>query len=422
MSGIDWDALSPVEQSEASVLAGVLSDNDLLDELGLTVDDFLSPRFANTWELMLRLRMQGQPVDPIGLGHHQPANLSLFWDLTSLSYTDPLFHADIVRQSATRRKLAISSIKIKSLAENVEMPLSDVEDECRAAVDAAIGLRLGSAPRSGDLVAAVLADIGKSEPAYRTPWPKLTQGIRGLRDGGLYIIGARPGVGKSALALQMATMMETYGHVGFFSLEMPKEEVTKRLISQQTEIAYAMIDGGRALPDWAAERVAKWQATYPGRILFDDRGEVTVSDIRAQVRTWVRQHGDLHCIVVDYLQLMSGSKAVGASRVEAVGEISRQLKLIARDFGIVVIALSQLNRNPEQRADKVPAMSDLRESGSIEQDADVIMLMHREMSLSDNPQAPQFVDLIVAKNRQGRTGKITLDWEGEFMRATGGQL
>ena len=280
---------------------------------------------------------------------------------------------------------------------------------------------MGSAPSSDDVARSVIANIGRTLPGFATPWPRLSQSIRGIRRGGMYVIGARPGVGKSAIALQMARALEHAGHVGFFSLEMSKEEVTKRLIAQDTGLAYTMIDGTSQLPEYAQNRVSAWLHQYSGRILFDDRGGLSISDIRAQVRTWSRDEATRPVgIVVDYLQLMTASKGLGADRVAAIGEISRQLKLIARDFDIVVIALSQLNRNPEQRADKVPALSDLRESGSIEQDADVVILLNRDMTITGNEE--RFIDLIIAKNRQGPTGMIDLVWEGEFMRATGGEI
>ena len=412
----DWNALSPVEQAEASVLAGALRDNDLIDGLGLGVDDFLNPRFSVIWEHMLTLHRAGEVVDAITVGTRHPEQAASIWQITDLSYTSPEFHAEIVREHATRRKLTMASVKVRTLAEDPNIPLADVEEQARAAVDAAVGVNVGTAPASGDVVASVIAGIGKAEPAFRTPWNKLTSGIRGFRRGGLYVVGARPGIGKSVVALQCARALEEYGHVGYFTLEMAKDEVTKRLISQETEIAYSMIDGARALPDWAAERIEMWRAQYPGRILFDDRGTISVGDIRSQARTWAREY-DLSGLVVDYLQLMAGTGSTrGADRVAVVGEISRQLKLIARDFDIPVIALSQLNRNSEQRADKMPALSDLRESGSIEQDADVVILLHRDMDLTSTVERPE-IDFIVAKSRQGPTGMQTYEWQGEFMRA-----
>jgi replicative DNA helicase len=411
----DWNALSPTEQAEASVIAGALRDNDLLDSLSLGPDDFLNPRFSLIWEHMVAIHMAGEVVDPITVGTRHPEQAPAIWQITDLTYTSPEFHAEVVREAATRRKLMLASVKVRTLAEEVNRPLSEIEEEARAAVDAAVGIKVGTAPSSGDVVASVIAGIGKAEPAFRTPWNRLTSGIRGFRRGGLYVIGARPGVGKSVVALQCARMLENYGHVGYFTLEMGKDEVSKRLIAQETEVAYSMIDGARQLPDWAAERIEQWRAQYPGRILFDDRGSLTIGDIRSQVRTWAREH-DLAGVAIDYLQLMTGSSTRGADRVAVVGEISRQLKLLARDFDIPVIALSQLNRNPEQRADKMPALSDLRESGSIEQDADVVILLHRDMDLTSTVERPE-IDFIVAKSRQGPTGMQTFEWQGEFMRA-----
>lgn len=426
------DVGSTAHEAERYVLsAWMISVDAVWESLAMmTVHDFAEIRHEIIAETIVALANEGKPTDPIAVTDALAERKDLdhvgagyVFDLNGYAAThlNVSYYAEIVHENGRRRMMLQAGDVVKALANDMTLNSNDILERAREAVDQAAGLDTSIVDESSeDLIVDVLSKIGKEEPAFRTPWPKVTNVTRGLRRGGLYIVAARPGVGKSVVALQMATALEVYGYVGFFTLEMPKHEVVKRLISQQTELAYAMIDGGRDLPPYAKERIAEWRESYPGRILFDDRPGRSILDIRAQVRTWHRKY-PMVGIVIDYAQLMTGGER-GQSRVDIVGEISRQAKLIAREFDVPVIMLSQLNRKSEERADKMPAMSDLRESGSLEQDADVVLLLHRDMSLSNDPNERAFIDFIFAKNRQGVTGKVELDWEGEFMRATGGRM
>lgn len=213
---------------------------------------------------------------------------------------------------------------------------------------------------------------------------------------------------NTSVSIDIALTLAKYGNVSYSSLEMPERELHFRAMSVGAWIHHAMLEAPHPLPNWAAERLDQWQATQPMRIAFDDRGTVTVNDIRTQARS-VARLGKLSGVVVDYLQLISGS--ADQRRLDVVTEASRQLKLLARDLECPVIALSQLNRASESRADRMPALADLRESGAIEQDADVVMLLHRELQGGDSNQ----IDLIVAKNRHGATQTLHAEWHGEFM-------
>lgn len=428
------EAGNPVVEAERYVLSSWLSSTDAVwDALTvLQVDDFAEIRHEILAETIVTLARDGKPTDAVAVTDALAAAKTL--DHVGAAYvfellgyatttTNVTFYAELVHANGRRRAVMQAGDVLKGMASDNALGAAELLERARDVVDRAAGLDTEAVDRtSEEAIDDVLARIGKEEPAFRTPWPKLTRGIRGFRRGGLYVIGARPGIGKSAIALQIATALEQYGYVGFFSLEMPEVEVTKRLIAQQTGLAYAMIDGGNRLPDYAETRIAEWREQYPGMILFDDTPGRSIADVQTKVRTWSRKY-PMAGIVIDYLQLMTGvSENRNASRVDIVGEMSRRAKLIAREFDIPVFLLSQLNRKSEDRADKVPAMSDLRESGSIEQDADVVMLLHRDTSLSSDPNEAQFIDLIIAKSRQSGTGKVELTWEGEFMRATGGLL
>lgn len=385
----------------------------------IQMDDFASPRHETIMRALCSLANMGDPTDVIALSNQLArdgeleriggdAYLFSLTDYASTSYNAG-FYAEIVHEQGRRRALAQAGDAIRMLADDPTVELGHTIEAARHQVDRAAGITRDESEDSLTTLEAVVAGIGHTVPALATPWPKLSEQIRGFRRGGLYIVGARPGVGKSVVALQCANALEAYGNVGYFTLEMGRREVMKRLISQNTGIAHSMIDGDNPLPDWAQARVDEWAATYNGNLLFDDRGSLTVGQMRATIRGWVRDY-KLSGVVVDYLQLMTGDPR--QPKIAQITEISRELKVMAREFDIPIIALSQLNRASEGRHDKRPALADLRESGSIEQDADVVLLLYRDTTDPDSE-----LEIIVAKNRQGPTGNVHLGWEGGFMRA-----
>jgi len=385
----------------------------------IQMDDFASPKHETIMRALCSLANMGDPTDVIALTSQLArdgeldrvggeAYLFSLTDYATTSYNAG-FYAELVHEQGRRRAIDNAGDSIRMMSHDWTVGLDHVIEAARKNLDNAAGIKRDESEDSLTTLDAVIAGIGHTPPAFSTPWPELNQKIRGFRRGGLYIVGARPGVGKSVVALQCAHALEAYGNVGYFTLEMGRGEVMKRLISQNTEIAHSMIDGDSPLPDWAKERVDSWAATYNGNLLFDDRGSLTVGQMRATIRGWVRDY-NLSGVVVDYLQLMSGDPR--QPKIAKITEISRELKVMAREFNIPIIALSQLNRASESRHDKRPALADLRESGSIEQDADVVILLHRDLTDPDSE-----LEMIVAKNRQGPTGTVYLRWEGEFMRA-----
>lgn len=404
--------LSPSQWAELAVLAGVLWKNDVLDEITLDDADFENPLWADTYGLMRQLHSEGKPITAIGLGSIWPKHQVFFFEITShVSISDAMaaeHYAEQVREAATRRRLEAAGFEVSRLAKRGDVALSTVEDTARKMVDEACGVQQGRIELSHEIAASVVANIGRSVKALPTPWGGLTRIIRGFRGGALYLLAARPALGKSALALQMARGLEKFGHVLFFTLEMGREEVATRLIAQETQVPLPVIEGLSPMQPHMQAKIDQWQAGYEGRIIFDDTASITMAEIRSRARTVARTM-PLSAIVIDYLQLVGGMKPGEDLRVH-VTNLSREAKLLARDFDVPVIALSQLNRNSEHRADKRPAMSDLRESGSLEQDADVVMLLHRH-------EDQQLLELIVAKQRQGPTLSTDLMWHGEFTLA-----
>src|SRR6185312_14581972 len=242
---------------------------------------------------------------------------------------------------------------------------------------------------------------------------ELTNGLHG---GQLIIVAARPGLGKSTLALDFARSATITKKMPtlFFSLEMGRSEIATRLLAAESSIPmHTLRKGNMDQRDWA--RLANTRGEIADAPLYiDDSPNMTLVEIRAKCRRLSQRVG-LKLVIIDYLQLMTSGKKV-ENRQQEVSEFSRALKLLAKELDVPVVALSQLNRNAEARADKKPALSDLRESGSLEQDADIVILLHRETGLErDDPRAGE-ADLIVAKHRNGRQDTITVAFSGMYSR------
>lgn len=411
----------PVELiNELTVLGSIIADNQVLDSVALTTDDFAYPMNIQTWELIEKLRDEGKPIDPITLSAERPNISPYFFELTDWARpgTSGGYYADLVREVATRRHLREAAMVIHDMSQDPARDTNEITDASRKLIDQAIGIHAVTTETSEELVHQVAESIGHTSVGMPTPWRSLTRVIRGFRPGGLYVIAARPAVGKSALALQIAHTLEQFGRVAYFSLEMGKVEVIQRLIAQGAVVPLDQVDGSVKLTDDHRQRIDSWRAGYRGQIMVDDRAGMTMSDIRAQARTWNRE-APLSAIVIDYVQLAT-STSKDVNRANAVAEMTRAAKVMAKDFGVPVILLSQLNRNPEARVDKRPALADLRESGAIEQDADVVILLYNASQSRDEPSglAGDDLELIIAKNRQGPSMTAHLRWDGRYVSAT----
>jgi len=249
-----------------------------------------------------------------------------------------------------------------------------------------------------------------------TGFKDLDELTNGLHPGQMVIVAARPSLGKSTIALdwlRSAAIKHGLPSV-IFSLEMSRNEITMRLLSAEARVPlHHMRSGTMSDEDWA--RLARRMGEVAEAPLFiDDSPNLTMMEIRAKARRLKQRH-DLRLIVIDYMQLMTSPRKVD-SRQQEVSELSRSIKLLAKELEVPVVAVSQLNRNPEQRADKKPQLSDLRESGAIEMDADVVLLLHREdFYEKESPRAGE-ADLIVAKHRNGPTATVTVAFQGHYSR------
>ena len=239
----------------------------------------------------------------------------------------------------------------------------------------------------------------------------------GLHNSDLILVAARPAMGKSAFALNIATNAALRGHVpvAIFSLEMSKEQMANRILSSEAMVDSNKVRTGRIDDnEWAKLAAASGELSEAG-IYIDDTPGISIMEIRAKCRK-MKLEKNIGLVVVDYLQLVQGSNKRGASREQEIAEISRSLKILAKEINVPVIAISQLSRAPEQRPDHRPMLSDLRESGSIEQDADIVMFLYRDDYYNEDSEKKNIAEVILAKHRSGSTGTVELLWMGNYTK------
>lgn len=419
------NAIIDHREAETQMLGACLLRPTGIDDVAdvITPDDLYAPKHTIIWAAILQLHRTGDAVDAITVGNHltRTGELATIGGLPYLhqlingvvTTTNAQFYARIVHEQAVLRRLAAAGTRITQLAQAGEGDVTALVETCRAEVDAvATGTAAVSTGFIGDTIDTTLEALETEPTGYPTPWPDLNRLIRVWRPGALYVVGARPAVGKSIVGVQAAVHLAQHGAVVIASLEMPRVEVEQRILAHLARVPGNRIDAHDLTDeDWA--RIARHRAELASLpIAIDDRSSLTPAGIRAFART-VAHRRPLAGIVVDYLQLMTAPRGMEKrNRAEVVGEFSRGLKLLAKELQVPVIALSQLNRGPEQRQDKRPSMADLRESGAVEQDSDVVLLLHEH---DDDETA---LDMLVAKNRQGQCGVVELTRGGAFSEMT----
>lgn len=409
--------------AEQSVLGAMLLSRDAISDIAdiLEGGDFYRPAHELIYRTILDAHGNGSPVDAITIndaltkaGDIKMAGGTAY--LHELAFTVPsassgAYYAEIVAHAATRRRLTQAGRKIQDLAtgggdvdEIVEAARREVDMTSRATGSAVLSF--------GETIDVMLGSLDDEINHHPTPWDAVNKIIGGLRPGALYVVGARPSVGKSVIALNLAKGLTRNGSVAFSSLEMSNNDVQIRAVSADLNIDVArLIERDLTPGDWAKirDRRAAWDSVP---LYVDDRSGVTITDIKRFARS-VHRRQPLAGVVVDYLQLMSQPHGDKRPRHEFVADMSRQLKIMAMDMQVPVIALSQLNRASEQRQDKMPMLSDLRESGAVEQDADVVILLHREIMGEKRDD----LSMLVAKNRHGATGLAELTFWGHYSKA-----
>jgi len=421
--------------AEQSVLGSMMLSKDAIADVIESVrgTDFYRPAHETIFDAMVDLYGRGEPVDPITT----TAELQRRGELVkiggapylhTLSASVPIaanagYYAEIVREKAILRRLVDAGTRIAQMGYAGEGQVDEVVDRAQAEVYQVTDKRTSEdyAPLSAIMESALdeIEAINNRDGqmiGVPTGFADLDELTNGLHPGQMIIIAARQKSSPSVdlpMAGRAASIHHNMASV-IFSLEMTRNEITMRLLSAEAKIPLNhMRNGNMNDDDWT--RLARKMGEVSSAPLFiDDSPNMTMMEIRAKARRLKQRH-DLRLIVIDYLQLMTSGKKVESRQLE-VSEFSRQIKLLAKELEIPVVALSQLNRGAEQRADKRPMVSDLRESGSIEQDADMVILLHREDVYEKESTRPGEADLIVAKHRNGPTRDLTVAFQGHYSR------
>jgi replicative DNA helicase len=423
--------------AEQSVLGGMMLSKDAIADVveALGPSDFYRPAHQAVYDCVLGLYGRGEPADAITVcaeleRHGELGKVGGAPYLHTLIATVPTaanagYYAGIVAEKAVLRRLVEAGTRIVQMgyAGADGAAVDGVVDAAQAEVYQVTERRMAEdyqvfesllQPTVDELDA--IASRGGHSMGVKTGITDLDDVIHGLQGGQMIIIAARPGVGKSTLATDIARSCSISQRLTSFivSLEMSRSEIMMRILSAECKIRLQDMRAGRMSDDDWTRLARRMGEINEAPLFIDDSPNLTMMEIRAKARR-LKQRNDLRLLVVDYLQLMTSGKRV-ESRQQEVSEFSRNLKLLAKELDIPIIAVSQLNRGPEQRTDKRPLLSDLRESGSLEQDADLVILLNRPDAWDrDDPRAGE-ADLIIAKHRAGPTSTITVAHQLHYSR------
>lgn len=425
-------------EAEASLLGAILIDSDAIVKVAdiVTAADFYDERHARIYEAMTQLYEKHSPIDVLTLSDQLKA--SGFLDtvggsayLTELTNFVPTAahteqYARIVAEKAMRRRLIKASQEIvgmgyeeaKNLQELIETAESRLFDVSQRHIKQDVSSLEAILGESFDRLDELHKDKGKIR-GVPTGFKDLDNVLAGLQRSDLCILAARPSMGKTALALNIAhnVALQAGLPVLIFSLEMSKEQLVDRMLAMESGVdAWALRTGNLSDDDF--EKIGHAMGTLSeAQIFIDDSPGISVSDLRTKARREAHQR-PLGLIIVDYLQLMSGSTRFGGegNRVQEISEISRGLKGIARELNLPLLALSQLSRSVESRSPQIPQLSDLRESGSIEQDADVVAFMYREEYYNPQTERRNITDILIKKHRNGPTDNVELYFDRQKQR------
>lgn len=422
-------------EAEQSVIGSMLMDTDAIMAASeiVTGEDFYQKQYGILFDTITELYNEGQPVDLITLQNRlkqkdvppEVSSLEFAKDLLSSAYTSTNAgqYAKIIREKSMLRQLIRANEDIANTCyagkESVEDIFSDTEKRIFDIVQQ---------NTSGEFVPikdVVLNALDKIELASKikgnvtglpTGFIDLDYKTAGFQPSDLILVAARPSMGKTALVLNIAQHMAFKENltVAIFSLEMSKEQLVNRLFSLESRVdSQSIRTGNLSDEDW--EKLIEGASTIgSSNLIIDDTPGISVTELRSKCRKYKLEH-NLGIIIIDYLQLMTGSRR-SESRQQEISDISRSLKAVARELNVPVVALSQLSRAVEQRPDHRPMLSDLRESGAIEQDADVVMFIYRDDYYNKDTAKPNVAEVIIAKQRNGAIGTIELAWLPQYTK------
>ncbi|MBE2895158.1 replicative DNA helicase [Spirabiliibacterium falconis] len=431
-------------EAEQAVLGGILLSNDKLEDVieHVIADDFYTFAHRMIFQEMEALARNNQPIDIITLDQQLKKkgiseDVGGFAYLAELSKNTPsaanvLTYADVVREKAIQRELIGAALNIvesnyepkgqdiKALLDNAEKQIFDIAEK-----------RTNNAKEGPKRIVDILDDtLQKIEVLSRaknnngvtgvsTGYTSLDLKTTGLQKSDLIIVAARPSMGKTTFAMNLCenAMMSEDKPVLVFSLEMPSDSIAMRMLASLARVDQTKVRTGRITDDdeWSRITGVVQMMSDRGNLYIDDSSGLTPTELRSRARRVYRENGGLSLIMVDYLQLMR-APGYSENRTLEIAEISRSLKALAKELEVPVIALSQLNRSLENRADKRPVNSDLRESGSIEQDADLIMFIYRDEVYNEHSEFKNVAEIIIGKQRNGPIGKVRLTFNGRFSR------
>jgi len=454
------------KEAEAAVLGAILLRNDALNDVVsiVTENDFYVPAFKSVFKAMMKLADRGQPIDIVTLEHQLRAvdELGLIGGIEGLGKLTDRYasshnishHAELVRQTGAIRNLVVAAQEIAEEGRGeVEDVPAFIDNAERRLLEVNQAGRQGSYKSAKDLIHGVFEGITEraklKNPITGVPtqFTRMDEMTGGLQPGDLIILAARPSMGKTALALNFAQhaciLQDKHRHlpeeeqpsrfpVLFFSLEMSASQLIERILCSEARVDAGKLRGGRLVEHEFAKLVRAADRVHKAPLYIDDSAAPTILELRARARRFRQdrqifppvpegsKRKQLGLIVVDYLQLCRGGRGRYDIREQEISEISRGLKAIAKELELPVLALSQLNRGVDSRADHRPMLSDLRESGAIEQDADVIMFIYREARYVTDEQKRKEIErqseVIIGKQRNGPTGTVNLMFIGEHTR------
>lgn len=431
--------------AEQGVLGALLYANDAfvtVGETGLKANDFYSSNHVELFKTISEMLTKGEAVDLVTLGERLRVNgtldqvgghqyINALIDNTTSS-ANVMRYAEIVKDNALRRKIVMVSdlAKESAIAPNGKDASDLLQEFERQVLSIGEGNENGrgfvSLKEASENVLERLIDVyqarldGVPVSGVSTGFKNLDNVTTGLQRGDLIVLAARPSMGKTSLAINIAEHIaienENPQPVAIFSMEMSAEQIAQRILSSQANVdSQAMRKG--TLTDLEWRQIAAGMDKLSGApIYIDDTPALTVTSLASRARRLTARHGRLGLIVVDYIQLMPGNGGRNENRVSSLSEVSRGLKALARELNVPIIVLSQLNRQVDSRTDKRPFMSDLRESGAIEQDADVVAFIYRDVVYNKDSLTPDMAELIISKQRNGAIGTLRMKFNGSNTR------
>ena len=423
-------------EAEQSVIGSMLMDKQAIISAGeiLSADDFYHRQYGIMFQAMVDMNNAAKPVDIVTL-QEALKEKDVPQEVSSLEFVGELvravptsanvkYYCNIVKENSMKRKLIRVTEEIENECYAGKESLESVLDKTEHDIFALLSSRTG-----GDYVPirqVVMNALEKIEKASQqdgnvtgipTGFIDLDYRTAGLQPSDLVLIAARPSMGKTAFVLNIAQYVAFHENMctAIFSLEMSKEQLVNRLFSLESRVdAQALRTGNLSDADWA-KLVEGAGIIGDSELIIDDTPGISISEMRSKCRKYKLEH-DLKLIIIDYLQLMSGSGRSTDSRQQEISDISRSLKALARELNVPVLALSQLSRAVEQRPDHRPMLSDLRESGAIEQDADVVMFIYRDDYYNKDTELKGISEIIIAKQRNGPIGTVNLAWLPEYTK------